>query len=180
MLTAMTVQAMYSTMADSNASHSLPSTIGPNTSLHSLHAGHISSSAPYIPTNDGRLCLCRVSSKGGQHHLFDLHHPSPQNPSFKSNSHCSLLTIQNATTAVKNPTILTITHPTLLSICLFTRPLLDFLRLSLAWRAESLMESCSQSMEVNEEYQTRIPFVFTSVSTSSGESSAEGGKLEVS
>lgn len=74
LLTAMTVHAMYSTIADSNASHSLPSTIGPNTSLHSLHAGHISSSA--YCKKDGRLC--KVSSKGGQHHLFD--HGVPAEP----------------------------------------------------------------------------------------------------
>lgn len=102
------------------------------------------------------------SSKPGQQNLSAFHHPAVQYPSLKSNNHCSLRTIMKATTADKNPTMVTIIHPTLLSILLRILPRKDvrFRRRNL--RAESLIASCSQSTDEYDEYQTRIPFARTS------------------
>ena len=102
------------------------------------------------------------SSKPGQQNLSAFHHPVVQYPSLKSNNHCSLRTIMKATTADRNPTMVTMIHPTLLSILLRSLPRKDSRLRRRNRRTESLIASCNQSTEEYEEYQTRIPFDLTS------------------
>ena len=74
-----------------------------------------------------------------------------------------------ATTADRNPTMVTMIHPTLLSILLRILPRKDVRFRSRNLRAESLIASCSQSTDEYDEYQTRIPFALMSgVASGSG------------
>jgi len=114
-----------------------------NTSAHlrqSLHTSNFDLSTKYGIAS-------RPSSRSGQQNLSAFHHPAVQYPSLKSNNHCSLRTIMKATTAVRNPTIVTMIQPMLLSILSrnLSRKDRRFRRRNL--RAESLIASCSQSTD---------------------------------
>ena len=108
----------------------------------------------------------RASEVVGQQNLRAFHHPAMQYPYLMSNSHCSLLTIKKAATAVRNPTMVTMIQPIRRSPAIRIRPPTDLRRRRRYKRVESLIASCSQSMEEKEEYQTRIPFTRTTPSVS--------------
>src|ERR1700734_2182601 len=88
----------------------------------------------------------------GQQKCFAFVQPVRQYPSFKSKNHCSVR-------MVTKPTSVTTIQPMLLSTSRRTLDRKDLPRLRREKRTESLIASCNQSIEANEEYQTRIPFV---------------------
>lgn len=111
-------------------------------------------------------CCGRIRCCSGQQNLFASFQSTRQYPSLRSNNHCSLLTTKKATMAVKKPTMVTIIHPKLLSNAKRRRARILLRFLSLEKRTESLMASCSQSMDEKEEYQTRTPLILASMSVS--------------
>lgn len=104
------------------------------------YSGHFLQAVQFPGSEYKVYCWAKCISLG-QQNRFAFHHDVVQCPFFRSKRSCSERTTKNATTAVINPTMVTIIHPRLLSNARRSRDLRDLRFLSLEKRAASLIAS---------------------------------------